>query len=382
MGVRKNVKGSLFVDYVRMIRRRKEVDWRQHLQPEDLIFLGQPIVDSEWYPMETFERMGLAILHEFARGEMNAVRLWGRQSIDHLLSHYQSLICEGDPRESLMRSQVLRRSFFDFPALDLQVLFGTYAKIQISYGMSPLAEQAASYQALGFFERLLELSGASKIEHQFPRQAWAGAPATILELNWREDLYTRRVKGILFLDYVKMIKARKDVDWSRYLLPEDLLFLKQPIVDLEWYPMETSERMGIGILQEIAQGNLDAVRLWGWHSIDGLSRMYPDLICERDPRESLMRFMVLRRGFFDYGVFNLLFLSGDYAKLEINYEMGKTAEEAASSQTLGFFQRLLELSGALNIRHRFTSRVWKGDPATILELNWEEGNLPAEKSSG
>ena len=94
----KNVKGFLFADYTRMIKGRKDLDWRRHLQPKDLSFLTQPIMDSEWYPMETFERMGLAILQEIAHGEMNAVRLWGRQSIDDLFSQHKSLICEGDPR--------------------------------------------------------------------------------------------------------------------------------------------------------------------------------------------------------------------------------------------------------------------------------------------
>ncbi len=372
----KNVKGLLFVDYVRMIRSSKGVDWTRYLRPEDMVFL-QAVMESEWYPFETFERMGLAILAEIARGDMQMPRIWGRASVDSLFSQHRSLICEGNPRESLVRFQVLRRSFFDFAAIDIQVLFGTYAKVAISYGMSRIAEEAASQQVLGFFERLLELSGAGAIQYQFTAWAWEGAPATILELRWIEDQAARRVKGFLFAEYVRMIRSRTDVDWSQSLPPEDLLYLKQQIQETEWYPMETFERMGVGILKEIARGNLELVRQWGSATISRLVQMHKSLICPGNPRESLMRFMVLRRGFFDFSAFDLRALSESSAQFEIGYEMAPVAEEAASYQALGFFEKLLELSGATRLQARFSKKVWAGDPATVLELNWKEPNREA-----
>jgi len=368
----KKVKGFLFLDYVRMLKSRKEVDWRRHLPAEDLPFLDREILESEWYPFETFERLGLAIMQEIARGDMQMPRVWGRASVDNLFSQYRSLICEGDPRESLVRFQVLRRSFFDFGAVDIQVLFGTFAKIVIAYGMSRLAEEAACHQALGFFERLLELSGASELRYQFTAKSWEGAKATILELNWNEEKVTRRVKGFLFADYARMIKSKKDVDWSRYLQEEDLLYLKQRIQDSDWYPMETFERMGIGILQEIAKDSVQLVRMWGKMSIAGLVQLHGTLVCPGDPRETLMRFMVLRRSFFDFNAFDLRSVAGNSAQFEISYEMSNLAEEAASFQALGFFEKLLELSGAVEIQHRFLKRVWAGDATTILELIWQE----------
>ena len=57
----KKVKGSLFVDYVRMIKGNKDIDWGKYLTAEDMAFLDEPVADSEWYPFETFERMGLGI---------------------------------------------------------------------------------------------------------------------------------------------------------------------------------------------------------------------------------------------------------------------------------------------------------------------------------
>ena len=367
----KKVKGLLFADYVQMLKSRQDVDWRRHLPAEDLIFLDREILESEWYPFETFERMGLAIMKEIARGDMQMPRIWGRASVDSLFSQFRSLICEGDPRESLVRFQVLRRSFFDFGAIDIQVLFGTYAKIVIAYGMSRLAEEAACHQALGFFERLLELSGAGDLQYQFTARSWEGAPATVLELNWNEEPVARRVKGFLFAEYVRMIKSKKDVDWSQHLPPDDLLYLKQRIQETEWYPMETFERMGIGILKEIAKGSVQLVRQWGKMSVSGLVQLHEALVCAGDPRETLMRFMVLRRSFFDFNAFDLRSLTNNSAQVEIGYEMSQTAEEAASYQALGFFEKFLELSGATEIQYKFAKKIWAGDATTILRLEWK-----------
>ena len=50
--------------------------------------------------------------------------------------------------------------------------------------------------------------------------------------------------------------------------------------------------------------------------------------------------------------------------------MPRSAEEAASLQTMGFFERQLELAGAIDIGARFLHTSWTGDPMTLLELRW------------
>jgi len=178
------VKGTLFVDYVRMLRSRKDVDWSATLQPQDMSFLAQPILPANWYPMETFERLGLAILREIAKGSLEAVQAWGRFSMDELRAVHADLVAEGDVVESLMRFQVLRGSFFDFRAIEILEVTDGEARIQVAYGMSKEAEEAASYQTLGFFERLIELAGVRPSRARFAAMSWRGDPATIIELGW------------------------------------------------------------------------------------------------------------------------------------------------------------------------------------------------------
>jgi hypothetical protein len=181
----------------------------------------------------------------------------------------------------------------------------------------------------------------------------------------------RRVKGTLFVDYVRMMRGHKTADWSAHLRREDLSYLVQRIEPDSWYPMESFERMGLAILAEIAQGDLETVRAFGRASIDGLCLAHPELVAPGDPRDTLMRFQVLRRSFFNYGAISINAISDEEASFDVSYGMSDAAEEAAAWQTLGFFERLLEVAGAKGVMAWFSSCAWKGELVTVAELRWE-----------
>jgi len=178
------VKGILFVDYVRMARARKDVDWVSKLSEEDLRYLEEQIEPAAWYPMASFERFGLAILSSIMGDRLEMVRLWGRVTADALVEVTEGLVVPGDPRESLMRLFVQQSSFFDFETFRMGAVNDGGATIQIAYGMGPVAEEAASTQAEGFFVRLLELAGAHEVESSFAQASWRGDPRTTLALGW------------------------------------------------------------------------------------------------------------------------------------------------------------------------------------------------------
>lgn len=366
----RKVKGTFFLDYVRMLKGRKDVDWNSRLQPEDLAYLQMKIQPEAWYPMDTFERMGIAIFETIAGKNVEAPRLIGRMKVDDLSRQHEDLISEGEPRESLIRFQVVRGSYFNFDPINVLVFFENYAKIEIAYGMSPVAEMAASYQTMGYFERMLELSGASNIRPRFTSRQWEGAPSTILEINWSNVAPGQKVKGQVISECVRVIRGRKEVDWSDYLAPEDLELLKQDIDPNKWYSSQTLERMALAIYHVVAMGDLGMMRTWGRLSVDELMRTNPSLVSTEDPRESLLRFQVLRRSFFNFDAIDIESLYGQYAKIRIDYDASREAEEVASHQALGFFERLLELSGAKSVQYKFTSRAWEGDSTTVLELKW------------
>ncbi|MBS2012899.1 MAG: hypothetical protein JST00_08435 [Deltaproteobacteria bacterium] len=181
---------------------------------------------------------------------------------------------------------------------------------------------------------------------------------------------TRNVKGVLFADYVRMMRTRKDVDWSAYVAREDLFYLRNVVEPAEWYPMETFERFGNAILAVIADGKLEAVRMWGRMSVDQLREKNPLLVAPRDPVDTVMRFRVERATYFDFEALEIPTLVPGQAEIVIHYYMGAKAEEAAAYQTMGFFERLVTVAGATDVVARFAECSWMRGNRTRLELTW------------
>jgi len=180
----RHVRGVLFLDYVRMLRSQKAVDWSTHLSPEDLTYLSTKIEPDAWYPMATFERFGNAILRHVARGELFPVQLWGRYSAAQLRATHPMLLERNNPIETVRRFRVLRATFFDFTALEVPMLHDDAAHVVVAYHMGMPAEEAAAFQTMGFFEGLLELAGGRHVEARFAERSWGGDPRTLLELRW------------------------------------------------------------------------------------------------------------------------------------------------------------------------------------------------------
>jgi hypothetical protein len=169
-----------------------------------------------------------------------------------------------------------------------------------------------------------------------------------------------------------MIRRRKDVDWTRFLGPSDLEFVRQLIEPEGWYPMAVFERLGNAILAGIESATLDAVRMWGHLSVTSVASAQPMLIARGDPMESLMRLKVMRASLFDFPAFDIPMLSNGHAHVMVNYLMGASAEEAACFQTLGFCEGVVSLAGGTGISGEFRERSWRGDAKTLIDLQWIE----------
>jgi len=168
-----------------MIRRRKDVDWAGTLRVEDLALVQQRIALEAWYPMSSFERLGLAILANFAGAGLEAVRMWGNFSAQQFANDHSTLVAADDPVETLMRLRVQRATLFDFPAFDIPTLIDGHAIVSMTYGMGPIAEEAACHQTMGFCEGVLALAGARDVHGALSERSWLGASRTLLILNWR-----------------------------------------------------------------------------------------------------------------------------------------------------------------------------------------------------
>lgn len=186
-GAPHHVRGILFVDYVRMVRGQLPA-WRQVLSAQDIELVSRKVDAASWYPMADFERLGLAILELVVHGQRDAIRLWGRESVKAVLGFFPDLHVIGDPRESIMRFQNFLCALFDFPAIRVEGVNDEDAAFAIAWGMSPLAEEAATWQAIGFFEELVTASGGRNVRTKLHSRSWIpGEPPTEFSLHWEPD---------------------------------------------------------------------------------------------------------------------------------------------------------------------------------------------------
>ncbi len=184
----RHVKGSLLIDFASTVRKSRTNDWGEIPEPEHIKYLLTNVEPERWYPIEALERLGNAILEHVAHGDIRAAGGWGRMSVDALLASSPNLLSPGDPMETLMRFRVYRSTLFDFEALTLPTLVVDHAEVAIGYGMGSTAEQAASFQTMGFFERLLELAGADAVAASFKERAWEEDERTLMVLSWEPPL--------------------------------------------------------------------------------------------------------------------------------------------------------------------------------------------------
>ncbi len=186
----------------------------------------------------------------------------------------------------------------------------------------------------------------------------------------------RHVKGSLFKEYVRMIKKNKRIDWSKYLSPSDMNFIKHGIITVvEWYPYETLQNLGDAIFHEIAGEDTEVARSWGRKTMEGLADLYrKNLIEKGDQFQTLKKFINMYKHFFDFGGFELIVREENHVEIKVDQAFGEKGAKGYGYQMIGSFERLIELSGADEVKAKFLKKAWEGARNTVIELRWSDGN--------
>jgi len=155
----KKVKGSLLLDYVRMIRANRDKEWERYLSGEDWEIINSRIIPAAWYPFETFVRAGMAVFYELAGGDLSISRAWGKTSMENLIKNiYKSVICDKDPMKALERFILLRRQFFNFSEQEFERVSDKHARIFFDYGPDRYGGDPYAAQFEGGVETIVEIA--------------------------------------------------------------------------------------------------------------------------------------------------------------------------------------------------------------------------------
>lgn len=253
----------LFLDYVRMLRSSLTRGQR-HLTPADAAFLEGRIERDAWYPMDSFERLGLAILDEIVGHERDAIRLWGRGQVSAIIHFVPEVLAPGEPRDSIMRLGNFMGSLFDFPAVTVDAVSDEEATILIDFGMSAAAEEAAAYQTMGFFEALVQEAGGAGLRADFTSASWRtpGQP-TLLTLQWASPVEVPAPTApphVLLVDDEPLVLAALERILRRSAEVTSVGSHREAIAALEAGPFDvviadhdlSAETTGLALLEEIA----------------------------------------------------------------------------------------------------------------------------------
>jgi len=179
------VKGSMLVEYVRMIRRNKDRPWNKYLTKEDMEIIEERIMPSMWYPLGTYLRAGMAIFKEITGGNLQLVRTGGRISMERMVKDiYNTILQAGDPAKSIERFLAMRRQFFNFEVWSMQKVADKIIKIIIPKILEDQSIEPYAAQLAGGLERLIELTGGNNPKITFLKRQWTGDGLTEMEIIW------------------------------------------------------------------------------------------------------------------------------------------------------------------------------------------------------
>ena len=91
-----------------------------------------------------------------------------------------------------------------------------------------------------------------------------------------------KVKGVMLIDYVRMIRANKGLPWEEYLTKEDMDIVNAKIFPSSWYSVEIMERMGQAVFLLIGKGDLEMAKIFGEITIqDTFHDVYKDMLFDK-----------------------------------------------------------------------------------------------------
>ena len=177
-----NIKGSLFIRLVKIIKSEKSGAYDKYLTDKDREIISQKIINGSWYPFETYKHCITALFEVVGKKNPETAKEWGRQECQAAMTTIYKAYISGDPMSFLKRYGVIHKSFHDFGDIDVLVEGESQATFKIS---NFDAKCVPFYYLLqGWLERGMELCGAKNITCAFLTKSWEGHPDTSLRLTW------------------------------------------------------------------------------------------------------------------------------------------------------------------------------------------------------
>jgi len=187
------VKGTVLLDYVRLIHVAKDKNWDKYLKKEDWNIINGRILPSVWYPYEYFYRFGNAVLQEIAGGNMDIVRQFGKSNAETLFKGTYKGIMEstitggGGAIRFLERYTALVPTLFNFAVIVLEKVSEKHVKfnVKVDLKLEEVLWEPYFAQLSGTVEKVVEMCGGKNPRVKIIAKRWeGGAQDSVLDIVW------------------------------------------------------------------------------------------------------------------------------------------------------------------------------------------------------
>ncbi len=181
----RKVKGTMLIDQVKQIRANKDKDWDKYLKPEDREIISGRILPSTWYPLELYQRCGLAVFQVLGGGNPDLARLRGKIRGKELFGDvYKNIVAKKDPMTALRSFVKIYGGLFNFSTIELEKIEEKHAIIKHDYDPEDPGNMPYCYTLMGHLDVLVEMTGGKNVKIELTSKQWEGAPVTIFDITW------------------------------------------------------------------------------------------------------------------------------------------------------------------------------------------------------
>lgn len=182
----RKVKGTMVLDYARMIRSNKQLGWDKYLQPEDWDIINAKILPASWYPFEFFNRCAIASFQLLAKGNLDLARSDGQRMGKRLFeTTYKIFVQTKDPARALNQFVSTYSGLFNFSVLRFKQVGPDHVKIHFSYDGPDKDTIPYTHQLQGMLETLVEMSDGKNGKVDIASKQWQGAPESVFDITWQ-----------------------------------------------------------------------------------------------------------------------------------------------------------------------------------------------------
>jgi hypothetical protein len=178
-----------------------------------------------------------------------------------------------------------------------------------------------------------------------------------------------KVKGSVFIPWVKVIKANKTGAYDNYLTNKDREIIDERILPNIWYPFETYKNCLNAVFEVLAKKDLEVATGWGrTFSKQVMSGLYEGTLEGLTPLDYLKRIGTLHKNFFNFGKIEIVF----EAEKQVVYKLLEYDRQFVPLQYIlrGWVEGSLSLCGAKNIKTEILTKTWEGAPFTSMRFTW------------